>query len=186
VLTDVKAKFHATAIAAKKIELESEVDKFLEKICGLEDNLSEQVALLSVAYGPPDGQTLVPSAQDAYEKARWKLDDLDEELFTYLNYVTTILQFFRNTLTEQMLINPPKCGSLDHLAKARQMLAISPGITRAMLHMFCAAHGLNCAPDWPVPRAPSTNDFWGDLRRRLRPFVSTLTAQVKSGMAERQ
>jgi hypothetical protein len=71
VLTDVKAKILATAIAAKKIELESEVDKFLEKICGLEDNLSEQVALLSVAYGPPDGQTLAPSAQDADEKARW-------------------------------------------------------------------------------------------------------------------
>jgi hypothetical protein len=57
VLTD------ATAIAAKKIELESDVDKFLEKICRLEDNLSEQVALLSVAYGSPDGETLGPSGR---------------------------------------------------------------------------------------------------------------------------
>lgn len=40
------------------------------------------------------------------------------------------------------MLTTPNGGSLDTLAKARQVLAINPGTTQALLKTFRAAHGL--------------------------------------------
>jgi len=76
------------------------------------------------------------------ELNRERLHDLGEELATYVYYATTVLEYFRNTLTEQELMQPPKGGKLDDLARARQVLGINPSISKSLLNSFRKAQKL--------------------------------------------
>ena len=63
--------------------------------------------------------------------------------FVYVYYTTTILQMFNNGLSETALTKPKAGGSLDDLARARQILSVNPRITRAILDTFRSAQNLN-------------------------------------------
>lgn len=169
---DIKGKLRATVISAKKIELE-EVDSLLEKLCEAEENVALEDSLLKATEDllasriPPPDQHSQNGDKQMHSK-RERINSLMEELATYLYYSVTLLQFFKNSLSEDALTKPAKGGSLDDLAKARQLLAVNPAITRKMLNKFRSAHGLpvpqplatvttKTAPNGDTPRAPAVN-----------------------------
>lgn len=146
--SDLKAKLRAGAITAKKINLEAEVDEFLQKLYEFESvPLSEELLFKAAqelfAFAdakPPNSVTKNKEKEILLEYE--KLSSLHEELATYTYYVLTILQFFKNTLTKSALMREDEGATLDYLAKARQMFAVSPLITRAMLNKFRDIHSL--------------------------------------------
>ena len=150
---DLKAKLRATAISAKKINLEPEVDIFLERLYGLENNFANVPKLLTASH---DLLHIASSPND--DKARQldceKLGELGEEFATYVYYAGTVLEYFKNTLSQQAITQPASGGSLDDLARARQTLSVNPSITRALLNSFRIAHQLT-TPAWPLPPNPN-------------------------------
>ncbi|HKS26491.1 MAG TPA: hypothetical protein VJS44_01665 [Pyrinomonadaceae bacterium] len=142
--TDIKAKIRAMTISAKRIELEEEVDFFLEKLYEAEDRLaastvngnelllqSAQTLLLrkETVKNPNGNQEMAANCE--------KIRSLMDEMAIYLYYSVTLLQFFTNSLTETSLTQPTlPGGTLDDLAKARQLLAVNSSVTQKMLHRF--------------------------------------------------
>jgi hypothetical protein len=139
--SDLKAKLRAGAITAKKINLEGEVDEFLQKLYEFESApLSEELLLraaqelFSFAGANAPNQTKNKDKETLLEFE--KLSSLREELATYTYYVLTILQFFKNSLSKADLTREDEGATLDYLARARQMFSVNPMITRAMLNRF--------------------------------------------------
>ena len=83
--------------------------------------------------------------QDPNDKERAaklvELRDLGHELGTYIQYAITIRQIFNDAVTQAKLTMTGD-GSLNALAKARQLLSVNPGITRALTATFRQAHAL--------------------------------------------
>jgi hypothetical protein len=145
VQADLKAKFRAAAISAKNIDLEPDGDIFLEELYGLERQIVSDISLLECAR-----QMLKESSHPAVNdvdknvgEKRAALCELREELATYVYHATTILQFFNNGLSETAFTQPKAGGSMDDLARARQILSVNSRITRAMLDTFRSAQNLN-------------------------------------------
>ena len=140
--SDLKAKLRAAAITAKQINLEMEVDEFLHKLYEFESVPLSEDLLFKAA------QELFSSADSKATNSRTKSKDkemlleyeklmaLRAELATYAYYVLTILQFFKNSLSKAALTREDEGATLDYLAKARQMFAVNPMITRTMLNRF--------------------------------------------------
>jgi hypothetical protein len=156
---DLKAKLRAVSIGVKKINLDPECDRFLEKLYRLESEfLSEEVMLRAahedwLAARPSNDAPQTTGEEDKkVVAARAKLRDFSEELSTYIYYLATLLQFFRNSLSEDELQQAETDGGgLDKLAKARQVMSINPVITRTMLDQFRLQHRLNWLPPMPFP-----------------------------------
>jgi Cdc6-like AAA superfamily ATPase len=145
VRADLKAQVRATAISAKKIDLEPEVDLFVESIYKLEDELTGEEALLKAAWNllPDYLNSKTPlNGDDLSDPKRKELSTLREEMATYLYYAITILQFFNDVLTETTLTTTDQSGSLDNLVRARQVIAVNPAISRAIINQFRNAHKL--------------------------------------------
>src|SRR5262249_5054556 len=133
----------------KKIKLETKGDGFVEKLYHYESMpLSEDSLLNAIqALVPNQSNKTTQTGQRNEDKEilsnREKMNSLQEEVVTYIYYLFTILQFFNNSLSEGALTRKGDEGTLDYLAKARQMLAVNPGITRTMLNRFRKLHMLS-------------------------------------------
>lgn len=159
---DLRAKVRATRTSAKKIHLEPDVDRFLEILYDLEPGIDHNSLLIesgarlldmsrsllpaTAAPAPPPSTAITKQEQERSLMAA-QLADLAEELGTYVYYAVTLRQFFNDDMKEEMFTHPPMSGTLDTLAKARQVLGVNPGITRTMLKSFRAAHVLAVLPN---------------------------------------
>jgi len=161
VQTDFDAKLRAAAITARKIVLRTEVDDLLEELFRFEgaplseDSLLELIRNLFSWQSNHSGRTeLLKRDKDAVAEYQ-KLDALREELATYFYYLLTVLQFFKNSLNEEVLRRKDERGKLelDHLATARQMMAISPRVTRGRLNRFRSLYSLSGTFSPTLPRA---------------------------------
>lgn len=170
VTADLLAKTRATLTSAKKINLEFEVDLFIEVLYKVEASVDSDDLLVEtagqllaaavpqrglpqtgVAGSAPSGDPLrgvPPAAVEGkdHESNAAELRELSEELGTYIYYAVTLRQVFNDGIQEQTLTQPPAGGHLDNLAKARQVLGVNPAITRALLKSFRNAHGLVAFP----------------------------------------
>lgn len=121
----------------------------------LENQFAVESELLQASHGllKIDAR---PEVDDDKERqvGRERLGELGEELVTYVYYATTVLEHFRNTLSETAITGAGKGGHLDDLARARQVLAVNPGITRSLLNAFRGAHKLPTST-WPSPSSSS-------------------------------
>jgi hypothetical protein len=191
VTADVKAKLRAAAVAAKKIELPAEVEKFLAQLYQVESTLLSEDALWKAV-----GDICPPRAADAQRAGakdeekevaaeREKLNSLRGELATYLYYMLTVVQFFKNTLNQDALTREDEHGKIDYLARARQMLAVNPSITRIMLNNFRVAHSLGECFSLAATAAPENGDesesqLSAALMKSLHTFLNALSAEEKA------
>jgi hypothetical protein len=151
--SDLKAKLRAAAITAKKFKLKTEVDAFVAELYRFESTPVSEHFLLEAIQSLFPRQTVDDLQAGKKEEDRGRLSDyenlnsLQEESATYLFYLLTILQFFQNSLSPEALTTQEKGGTLDYLARARQMFAINPAITRTMLNRFRSVHSLRSPSD---------------------------------------
>jgi ferritin-like protein len=160
VAADLKAKLRATEISAKRIDLDAETDPFLERLYQLQAAVPDETALLAAvpslfAWAGGVAASRPPSTDRKDAERRERLSALAEELATYIYYTVTILQLFNNQMTAATLPSPASAGGLDSLAKARQLLAVNPKITLAILGKFRSVHGLADILVQPSAAAPS-------------------------------
>jgi hypothetical protein len=144
---DLRAKVRATRTTAKKIKLEAKVDRFLEVLYELEQQIGSDALLID------SGSKLLRVAanlrEDVVDKEHVamaeQLANLSEELGTYVFCATTVRQFFTDEITKQQ-ITASVPGDLDSLAKARQVLGVNPAVTRILLSSFRTAHAMPLFP----------------------------------------
>lgn len=148
---DLIAKVRAMTISARKIALDPEVDQFVEQLYALEANVDSDVEVGKIAHAllnrpaptPPPASQLVNSHADKARQAKLEqLAELSDELGSYIRFALTMRQFFNNNLDEDKLTKAPPEGTLDRLARARQILGVNSGTSRALVDSFRAAHQL--------------------------------------------
>ena len=151
--SDLKAKLRAAAITAKKLKLKTEVDEFVAELYRFDSTGVSELALLKAIQSLFPRQTVndLQAGKKGEDIGRLSdyenLNALQEELASYLYYLLTILQFFQNSLSQESLTTEEEGGTLDYLARARQMFAINPSITRSMLNRFRGVHSLQSPSD---------------------------------------
>lgn len=154
---DLKAKAHAVATSAQKIELEPEAAEFLAGLYKLErasdagDDLLACCPALSVGAGR-DADVADKEEAKRLAEHRLKLAALGEELTTYVYYSDTLLRFFDAALSPEKLQVAEAAGTLHLLARARQSLSIKPSIARSIIDDFRREHDM---PPMNFP-APAT------------------------------
>jgi hypothetical protein len=142
VKAEIKAKVRASAVSAKKIKLDPEVNRFLEKLYELEtDVISEQLLLQATEdlFKHQGVNSAKPAQSDQDKKTASRREDLKaliDQLATYFYFAETLLEFFNNSLKARTLKAAEENGKLDKLAQARQALAVDPSISRALLNDF--------------------------------------------------
>ena len=184
VKADLRAKFRAAAITAKKIDLETEVDVFLERLYEIESApLSEDLLLKAAqdvfpSYSCDKTSADATNSKDKNNLKHEQLNALREDLGTYIYYLLTIIQFFKNSLSQGDLTKQDEGSTVDYLARARQMLVINSNITRTMLNKFREKHRLagTFAPHLPLVKTNGTNEgrIPKAIRAGLRSFLSSL------------
>lgn len=142
VSSDIKAKVRAIAASAKKIELEPEGSKFIEMLFKIESQpLSESYLLTAVKdllhWRAVRKLQANATDEDKAEAVKCKrMEQLSNELGSYIYFLATVLQFFNKSLNETKLRKAAGDGALEILAKSRQLMAINPSITVSMLNNF--------------------------------------------------
>lgn len=183
VKADLRAKLRAAAITAKKIDLETEVDAFLERLYEIESAPLSETLLLKAAqdvfpsYSSDETQAGANNRNGENSKHD-QLNALREDLGTYIYYLLTIIQFFKNSLSQADLTRQDAGSTVDYLAKARQMLVINSSITRTMLNKFREKHSLDgtFSPLTSIVKTNGTDEgrLPKAIRAGLRSFLTSL------------
>jgi hypothetical protein len=157
VKADFRAKLRAAAITAKRIDLKTEVNMFLVKLYEVESAPFSAASLLNAAqdmfssYPSDEVQAGGDNRNDNNRSKQEQLNALREDLGTYIYYLLTIIQFFKNSLGQIELTRQDEGSTVDYLARARQMLVINSSITRTMLNKFREKHCLKGTLPTPLP-----------------------------------
>jgi GTPase SAR1 family protein len=147
--TDLRSKLRATSIAAKDIAFGSEGKELFSRISELEASLESSDELSSICESllanyrklsdNPSSEEPANQSElsEAAAKRRERLTSLSDELEVYLHYCATLQNFFgQEDLGQETLRAAEDSGTLERLATARQLLAISPRMVEAAVAPF--------------------------------------------------
>ena len=157
--TDLVAKVRAIRTSAQKLDVEPELTELVSHLYALENSLAEDAAmiqsaleLLSFAARREDRPTAQAQEKegDGRESKNGEdraaglaqLKDLADELGSYVQFSVTMRQFFDDGVPPEVFTTPRAGGSIDNLAKIRQILGVNPGTARTLLARFRAANAL--------------------------------------------
>jgi hypothetical protein len=149
VVADIKSKIRAIGAAAKKIDIQPESEQFVELLYQIENQQLDEPGLQKVVTDllkPRPGRIVSETATDQERqdsKECLKIGKLSLELGAYVYFLTTTLQFFSNTLTEDKLKTALSEGDLEKLARSRQLMALNPTITVSILDELRPRLGLS-------------------------------------------
>jgi hypothetical protein len=143
---EIGAKCRAASVATRQPYASAGVEVFLMWLEPIAQGPRSALDLLETAESLGDG-VLANLTQDVPENAptQQSLQDMALELATFLYFTATLLEFFRNSLSEGVLKTAievsPEPGSIDSLARARQAFTTSPQSVWRRVSAFREAHG---------------------------------------------
>jgi hypothetical protein len=141
--SNLELKLQAISLAAKEISIEPEITNFFKNVYKIQESLNHgsinwELCDLS------DFQKYSISRGESEKniEERRKLEVLKTEMSNYIYYVQTIIEFFNENLSIDMIKNADISGDIDRLAKAYQYLSINPGISQKIITDFRQKYGL--------------------------------------------
>ena len=163
---EVVAKVRAVASSAQKIKLQPQVDRFTGRLYDLELAVASDELLIKLAntmlsdkfddadpfpddqltdlVRPTEGERRNAHSRDEKpdekESFAQQLQDLAEEIATFVQYVATLRRFFTDGLEKEQLDRAIENGDIDRLARARRLLGVNPAMTRSALHEFSSVY----------------------------------------------
>jgi len=140
---DLRAKLRAVAIATRSFAFDPEVTEFSALVFELEQAHPDMASLLDTSEKlladasasrtqPAEGEGRAEQSDETSEE----LSRLRAELAGYLWYCATMLKFFQHELTKEEFEQTEATGTLDDIARSRQLLAINPDLARAKMASF--------------------------------------------------
>lgn len=162
---EVRAKARAVSVSAKRLEVTQDVSPFLEELHRLACAEASDESLLSAfqffrtwaVASPPDKDGAESSKDEAHVRS---LKALKGELAAYTYFCLTLLEFFTNSLAEETLKTAEDKGQLLDLARARQALAVDPGISISLINSFRKSQSLTVPA---FPKLPPASRNGGEL-----------------------
>jgi hypothetical protein len=156
---DLKSKLHAVSVAAQDTVIEEEGDQLIESIRKTEAMLESSSSVksentgLRATYGEllDYGKSLFrgqsgPAQEDRDKTSsrREKLASMSSELGVYLYFVLTLSEFFgRQDINRDRLEEAENSGTLDRLARARNLIAVSPTMAGSEIATFRKLHNMS-------------------------------------------
>ncbi len=156
---EVIAKVRAVSSSAQKIQLQPQVDQFTGLLYGLELAATSDESLIKLANAmlsatfrdelidpapltKEEGRSVRSRDKKGDEKESLiqQLQDLAEEIATFVLYVATLRRFFTDSLEKEQLDRAIENGDIDRLARARRLLGANPTMTRSALHEFSSVY----------------------------------------------
>lgn len=140
VSAEIKAKIRAVGAVAKKIEVEPETNKFVEKLFQIDSEALNASALQKIAGELLNWQaerklSAKSSDEEKSDAANCKkIKKLSLELSGYIYFLHTILQFFNNNLDMYKINDAANDGDLETLANSRRLMEVNPAITISLLN----------------------------------------------------